>query len=61
MDAFFFILPIGFESDRDQAMRLLADLVRQIDLAEPFGRIEEAIREAQRLGDRDAETHDQAA
>ena len=61
VDAFLFILPIGFESDREEAMRLLADLVRQIDLAEPFGRIEEAIREAQRLGGRDAETHDQAA
>jgi hypothetical protein len=61
VEAFLFILPIGFESDRDEAMRLLADLVRQIDLAEPFGRIEEAIREAQRLGGRGAETHDQAA
>ena len=38
VEAFLFILPIGFESDR-----------------------EEAIREAQRLGGRDAETHDQAA
>ena len=61
VEAFEFILPIGFESDRDEATRLLTDLVRQIDLAEPFGRIEEAIREAQRLGGRGAETHDQAA
>jgi hypothetical protein len=61
VEAFEFILPIGFESDRDEATRLLTDLVRQLDLAEPFGRIEEAIREAQRLGGRGAETHDQAA
>jgi hypothetical protein len=61
VDAFEFILPIGFESDRAEATRLLTDFVRQIDLAEPFGRIEEAIREAQRLGGRGAETHDQAA
>ena len=60
VDAFEFILPIGFEADRDEATRLLTDLVRQIDLAEPFGRIEEAIREAQRLGG-SAESHDQAA
>jgi hypothetical protein len=61
VEAFLFVLPIGFESDQEEAMRLLANLVRQIDLAEPFGRIEEAIREAQRLGARGAETHDQAA
>jgi len=50
VEGFTFLLPIGFESDRDQAKRLLNGLVRQFDLAEPFGRIEEAIREAQRLG-----------
>jgi hypothetical protein len=55
-----FLLPIGFESDRDEAIRLLSELAEQIDLAEPFDRIEEAIREAQRLGG-GAETHDQAA
>jgi hypothetical protein len=61
VEAFEFILPIGFESDRDEATRLLTDLIRQIDLAEPFGRIEEAIREAQRLGGSGADAHDQAA
>lgn len=61
VETFEFVLPIGFESDRDEATRLLTDLVRQIDLAEPFGRIEEAIREAQRLGGGGAENHDQAA
>ena len=60
VEGFEFSLPLGFESDRDEAKRLLTDLARQIDLAEPFGRIEEAIREAQRLGG-SAETRDQAA
>jgi hypothetical protein len=55
-----FLVPIGFESDRDEATRLLTELIGHIDLAEPFDRIEEAIREAQRLGG-GAETHDQAA
>jgi hypothetical protein len=58
---FQFILPIGFEFDRDEATRLLTELVHYVELIEPFGRIEEAIREAQRLGDRGASTHDQAA
>jgi hypothetical protein len=61
IEAFEFLLPMGFESDRDEATRLLTELMRQIDLAEPFGRIEEAIREAQRLGGCGADTHDQAA
>jgi hypothetical protein len=60
VETYEFLLPIGFESDRDEAIRLLTTLVGQIDLAEPFDRIEEAIREAQRLGG-GAETHDQAA
>ena len=60
IETFEFSLPIGFESDRDEAKRHLSALVRQIDLAEPFGRIEEAIREAQRLGG-GTKAHDQAA
>lgn len=60
VESYEFLLPIGFESDRDEAIRLLAELVGKIDLAEPFDRIEEAIREAQRLGG-GVETHDQAA
>jgi hypothetical protein len=59
IEGFAFLLPIGFERERDDATRLLNELVRQIDLAEPFGRIEEAIREAQRLGG--GETHEKAA
>jgi hypothetical protein len=60
VESYEFLLPIGFESDRDEAIRLLSELTGHIDLAEPFDRIEEAIREAQRLGG-GAETHDQAA
>src|SRR4051794_20824281 len=60
VESYEFLLPIGFESDRDEAIRLLSELAEKIDLAEPFDRIEEAIREAQRLGG-GAETHDQAA
>jgi hypothetical protein len=56
-----FQLPLGYESDRDEATRLLAELAQHVDLAEPFDRIEEAIREAQRLGWRGAATNDQAA
>jgi hypothetical protein len=60
VESYEFLLPIGFEPDRDEAIRLLTELIGHIDLAEPFDRIEEAIREAQRLGG-SAETHDQAA
>jgi hypothetical protein len=59
VEGFTFLLPIGFESDRDEATHLLNGLVPQIDLAEPFGRIEEAIREAQRLGG--GEAHEKVA
>src|SRR3954468_22160770 len=61
IEAFEFFLPIGSESDREETIRLLTELARQIDLAEPFGRIEEAIREAQRLGGHSVESHEQAA
>src|SRR3954468_5168714 len=45
VERFEFLLPIGFDSDRAEAIRLLNGLAGQIDLAEPFDRIEEAIRE----------------
>jgi hypothetical protein len=61
VESFKFILPIGFESEGDDATRLLTELIRHVDLSEPFGRIEEAVREAQRLGGRGAGSHDQAA
>jgi hypothetical protein len=54
-------LPLGYESEQDAVSRLLLELAQQVEIAEPFGRIEEAIREAQRLGGRGAEANDQAA
>jgi hypothetical protein len=56
-----FQLPAGHESERDRVARYLAELAMHVDLGEPFHRIEEAIREAQRLGGRGADIHDQAA
>jgi hypothetical protein len=54
-------LPRDFESDRPAVTSLLQTLAEQVELAEPFGRIHEAIREAQRIGQRNQDTHDQAA
>jgi hypothetical protein len=54
-------LPVGFESDREAAAELLTALAKQVDLAEPFGRIHEAICEAQRMDVGGAEPHGQAA
>jgi hypothetical protein len=54
-------LPAGFESDRDVVNELIATLAQQVELAEPFGRIHEAIREAQRLGERPPEAYGHAA
>jgi hypothetical protein len=54
-------LPVGYENDEQQVAELLSALTERVDLAEPFGRIHEAIREAQRLGARGNEAHDQAA
>jgi hypothetical protein len=58
-DAYAFQLPVGYDSDHDQVMSLLKELARNVTLDEPFGRIEEAIREAQRVGG--GEQHEQAA
>jgi hypothetical protein len=60
-NSFCFQMPPGYESEKDKASQLLALLGRHVDLAEPFGRIEEAIREAQRLGEDRADIHGQAA
>src|SRR5262249_15057302 len=54
-------LPQGFESDHGTARDFLAHLALRVDLGEPFERIHEAIREAQRLGGRGQEAHGQAA
>jgi hypothetical protein len=52
---------VGFESDRTTAVDALAQLAERVALTEPFNRIHEAIREAQRIGGRNTGTHDQAA
>jgi hypothetical protein len=54
-------LPVGFESDRPAVVELLEQLSKHVDAWEPFGRIHEAIREAQRLGSQGSDAHVQAA
>ena len=54
-------LPRGFEPDREAVMDLLMRLAEHVDLAEPFGRIHEAIREAQRIGQRGQDAYGEAA
>lgn len=54
-------LPFGYEQDEPLVTNLLAHLTQRVDLAEPFGRIREAILEAQRIGGSGGETHEQAA
>jgi hypothetical protein len=55
------IMPAGYEAERHAVTEIASQLSQQVDLAEPFGRIHEAIREAQRIGGRGADTHGQAA
>jgi hypothetical protein len=54
-------LPIGMQSQCDEVAALLATLAQRVELTEPFQRIHEAIREAQRIGVRGTEPHGQAA
>jgi hypothetical protein len=55
-------LPPGYEEDREIVVDLLTILAQHVALAEPFDRIHEAIREAQRLGGRGPQdVHEQAA
>jgi hypothetical protein len=51
----------GYETDRDAAIALLTTLAEHVELAEPFDRIHEAIREAQRISHRGNEAHGEAA
>jgi hypothetical protein len=51
----------GSESQRAEIVALLAKLAERVDLAEPFGRIHEAIREAQRIGGHVSDERGQAA
>jgi hypothetical protein len=57
----FMQLPIGFESEESVVAELAELLMGRVDLIEPFDRIHEAIREAQRIGARGPESHGQAA
>lgn len=54
-------LPFGYEQDEPVVTEALAQFAQQVDLMEPFARIQDAIREAQRIGGRGTEAHDQAA
>ena len=54
-------LPYHQEPERQGVVELLTLLSARVELDEPFGRIHEAIREAQRIGGRDHEAHGQAA
>jgi hypothetical protein len=54
-------VPAGFETEMVASQEAAATLTQHLDLFEPFGRIHEAIREAQRIGGRTAEGHGQAA
>jgi hypothetical protein len=51
----------GYESDSELVLKPLAELVQYVELVEPFDRIHEAIREAQRIGGEGLEVHGQAA
>jgi hypothetical protein len=55
------ILPSGFEDERHTVAERATQLSQHVDLAEPFGRIQEAIREAQRISGRAGDAHGQAA
>jgi len=54
-------LPGGYAADQPLVVRLLDILTRHIELAEPFDRIHQAIREAQRIGTRSHDCHGEAA
>lgn len=54
-------MPAGFESEAGTVVELAAVLSQQVELREPFGRIHEAIREAQRIGGRTVEANGEAA
>lgn len=54
-------LPQRFRADGQHVLELLTRLAARVDLAEPFERIHEAIREAQRIGERGPDVHGQAA
>jgi hypothetical protein len=54
-------LSAGYERDEDDVIEALSTLVKHVQLGEPFARIHEAIREAQRIGGRGTDANEQAA
>jgi hypothetical protein len=54
-------LPFGYETEQPAVAELLRQLAKHVDVAEPFGRIHEAIREAQRISSGGSETNAHAA
>lgn len=54
-------VPPGYEAERDAVVHALTEFAGRVKILEPFGRIQEAIREVQRIGARSASQHDQAA
>jgi hypothetical protein len=61
MEGYWLQTPVGAESQRGNVVQLVALLLQRVALLEPFERIHEAIREAQRIGSRSQETHGHAA
>jgi hypothetical protein len=61
MDGYWLQLPVGVESQRVRVVELVGLLLHRVCVLEPFERIHEAIREAQRIGSRSQETHGHAA
>jgi hypothetical protein len=54
-------IPVGVESEHDTVIELVELLCQRVELLEPFQRIHEAVREAQRIGARSQESHGHAA
>jgi hypothetical protein len=54
-------LAAGYEAEAELVVRLLTELSQKVELMEPFGRIHDAIREAQRIGGEGPEIYGQAA
>jgi hypothetical protein len=54
-------LASGYESETEMVVKLLEQLTQKVELMEPFGRIHDAIREAQRIGGEGPEIYGQAA
>jgi hypothetical protein len=61
MEGYWLQTPVGAESQRGNIVQLVALLLQRVALLEPFERIHEAIREAQRIGSRSQEAHGHAA